>query len=72
MKKVLLIVCIIICFYSCSDYNSTSPQKDKGEYTLAAKYSYLSSYPEGGGVFIVYITPQDGFSGEVKLKLNCD
>ena len=72
MKKVLLIVCIIICFYSCSDDNSTSPQKDKGEYTLAAKYSYLRSYPDGGGVFIVYITPQDGFSGEVKLKLNCD
>ncbi|HPI20021.1 MAG TPA: hypothetical protein PKY56_06580 [Candidatus Kapabacteria bacterium] len=69
----LLFVLITIAFASCSDNNSTiSPNDDKGSFELSAKYESIKSYPGGGGIFILNITPGVDFSGSVKIKLNTD
>lgn len=73
MKKLSIIITLaFIALISCSDNNSTNPTNDKGEYGLEAKYNYIRSYPNGGGIFIVYISPNEDFSGLVQLSLNCD
>jgi len=42
------------------------------KFEIAAKYSYIRSYPKGGGIFIIKMTPKNGFSGYVSLKINAD
>ena len=50
--------------------NTHKIENDKFE--LEAKYSYIRSYPEGGGIFIIKMTPKRGFSGYVSLQINTD
>jgi len=42
------------------------------KFEIEAKYSYIRSYPEGGGMFIIKMTPKNGFSGYVSLQINAD
>jgi hypothetical protein len=42
------------------------------KFEIEAKYSYIRSYPEGGGIFIIKMTPKIGFSGYVSLQINAD
>ncbi len=42
------------------------------KFEIVAKYSYIRSYPEGGGIFIIKMTPKNGFSGYVSLQINAD
>ena len=45
---------------------------DNEKFEIESKYSYIRSYPNGGGIFITYMTPKKGFSGYVSLKINAD
>jgi len=50
--------------------NTQTINNDKFE--IEAKYSYIRSYPEGGGIFIIKMTPKNDFSGYVSLQINAD
>jgi hypothetical protein len=65
---------IMLTTYGCNEQeNPNQPnQDDKGDYSIVAKYDSIRSYPGGGGIFIVYITPDKDFSGTVILKLEAD
>jgi len=45
---------------------------NEADFTIAARHTYIRSYPEGGGVFIVRLVPGEDFSGEVALSLDAD
>jgi hypothetical protein len=45
---------------------------NNNKFEIEAKYSYIRSYPEGGGIFIIKMTPKDGFFGYVSLKISSD
>jgi len=45
---------------------------DNNRFEIEAKYSYIRSYPGGGGMFIIKMTPKIGFSGHVSLQINAD
>lgn len=45
---------------------------DNDKFEIEAKYSYIRSYPEGGGIFIIKMTPKNDFSGFVALQINAD
>ena len=42
------------------------------KFEIEAKYSYIRSYPGGGGIFIIVMTAKKDFSGYVSLKINAD
>ena len=42
------------------------------KFEIKTKYSYIRSYPGGGGIFIINMTPKNDFSGYVILKINAD
>jgi len=61
---------LFIFLTACSEDNNTNPEIiDKGDFTIQAKYDSIRSYPNGCGVFILYITTTDDFEGNVKLKM---
>lgn len=78
INLIFLVSALSLVFMGCRrDDNPIDPDnkdkdKDKDTYELYAKYSYIRSYPEGGGIFIVYITTGSGFSGSVKLRIEAD
>ena len=41
-------------------------------YEIQSKYSYIRSYPGGGGIFIIKMTPKNDFKGYVSLQINAD
>ncbi len=43
---------------------------DQGSFTIEAPYTYIRSYPGGGGVLLLSITPSDGFAGNVFLTIS--
>jgi len=45
---------------------------DNEKFEIESKYSYIRSYPDGGGIFVIDMTPKKGFSGYVSLKINAD
>ena len=45
---------------------------DNEKFEIESKYSYIRSYPNGGGIFVIDMTPKKGFSGYVSLKINAD
>ena len=56
-----------------TSFRKTNFQKiDNNKYEIAAKYSHIRSYPNGGGIFIIKMTPKNGFSGYVSLKYDSD
>lgn len=77
-----LVFCLFLVLVSGTSFAAITPQLqynnsiDFFEHTprvsLHAKYSYIRSYPGGGGIFIVYIEPENGFSGNVYLRINAD
>jgi hypothetical protein len=54
------------------DVFGVAPRNPAGNFTLTAKYSYVRSYPDGGGVFILSLTPGAGFTGTVDLAVEAD
>ena len=39
-------------------------------FTIDAKYSYIMSYRDGGGIFLINMTPRHNFNGNVSLKID--
>jgi hypothetical protein len=87
MKKIIIIIIVGIIFIgglkSVAGLNvetnqgiqqsNQNIQKLKNEkFTIDAKYSYIRSYPEGGGIYIIYINPKNDFLGYVSLQINSD
>ncbi|MDT3739297.1 MAG: hypothetical protein RO257_07325 [Candidatus Kapabacteria bacterium] len=71
--KTSFLFLLVFTFWNCCGDNPIEPkQEDKGEYTIQAKYQSIRSYPEGGGIFIISIIPQNDFAGTVKLRLEAD
>jgi hypothetical protein len=44
-------------------------ERDAGSYGLHARYDTLRSFPGGGGVFTIYITPGEDFAGTVRMSV---
>jgi hypothetical protein len=47
-------------------------QPDQGSYALAATYDSIRSYPGGGGIFVLRLSPLYGFKGTVQLRVEAD
>jgi hypothetical protein len=47
-------------------------QYDNSDFDIIPKYTYIRSYPNGGGIFIIYMKVDLDFSGFVILKLQAD
>ena len=69
----ILLLFLSTAFSRCSHHNIVRPgDADGGSYTLEAKYTAIRSYGNGGGVFLISMTPGDDFSGEVVLTISAD
>ena len=67
----LILVCAFsILFSGCLFDSDNAESKDKGTYTLEAEPRSLLSYPGGGGLFILVMTPGKGFEGSVRLTVD--
>ena len=70
MKRItglILVVFLVLsfnAFLASAQTTATAPT-----FELKAKYSYIRSYPEGGGIFIIYIEPDDSFKGKVFVNM---
>jgi len=53
-----------------SELSTTSTEKSLGGYAIEAKYSHIDSYPTGGGIFVLRLVPDEGFTGTVNLSLS--
>ena len=69
---ILLTLLILLTAIGVGCSNDTEEDEDKDNYTIASKYTRIRSYRDGGGVFIVSMTPSDDFSGEVALNISTD
>jgi len=72
--SVFFIAAIVILNYGCheDEDNPIIPAKDKGEFTLNTKYPAIRSFPEGGGIFVISISPSPDFEGTVKLSVETE
>ncbi|MEW5922857.1 MAG: hypothetical protein AB1746_02605 [Candidatus Zixiibacteriota bacterium] len=74
-----------ILIVGCSNEKAVQPQENSpvvkkveppatgtGNFTIEAKYSYIRSYPQGGGIFILRLVPDVDLVGDVALSLNAD
>lgn len=55
---------------SISEKKPTPPELGEGSFTLEAKYTYIRSYPGGGGVMLLKIVPGPDFSGDVAISVD--
>jgi hypothetical protein len=66
MKKHLIVIIIILLmvvgFSGCNEIFS--------RFTINAKYTYIMSYRDGGGIFLINMTPRHNFYGNVSLKID--
>ena len=72
MKLVpLLLLAVVIA--GCPWIPPNDPtQPDQGSYALAATYDSIRSYPGGGGIYVLRLTPLVGFQGTVQLRVEAD
>jgi hypothetical protein len=66
MKKYLIVITVILImvvgFSGCNEIFI--------RFNLNAKYSYIMSYRDGGGIFLINMTPGHNFYGNVSLKID--
>jgi len=67
-KHIVLILLMILCLSFIVSSRAVASEIAQA-FELKAKYTYIRSYPNGGGVFIVYIEPKCEFDGKVFLNL---
>lgn len=48
------------------------PPTGQGSFTLEAKYTYVRSYPGGGGIYLLRIVPGADLEGDVNLSLSAN
>lgn len=66
-KSKLAIIIVLLLFLGLSGCTDYLPS-----YTIKAKFSYIKSNPNGGGVFIIKLIPLYDFSGNVSLSVSSD
>jgi len=67
-KRIGLVVLMILCL-SFTVASRAVASETAQAFELKAKYTYIRSYPNGGGIFVVYIEPKSEFTGKVFLNL---
>lgn len=74
LKLLSVLFALSLIFISCKkdDDNPVDPTDDKGEFTLSAKYKFIRSYPDGGGIFVISIATNSEFEGLVQLSVESD
>lgn len=74
LPLITILVLLIIIIAACSENESpVTPQtQDEGYYNITVAYDSIRSYPGGGGVFLLGITPEDDFEGDVEISVNAD
>jgi hypothetical protein len=74
LKLLFVLLALSLTFSSCKkdDDNPLDPTDDKGAFTLSAKYKFIRSYPDGGGIFVISITTDSEFEGIVQLSVETD
>lgn len=70
MKKQLTLV-VMALILICGGLSGCIVESDE-YFAMEAKYCYIQSYPNGGGVFLVNMTPGPKFYGNVSLKIIAD
>ena len=67
MKKYLIVILIVILptLVGLSGCNEIFYR-----FTINTKYSYIMSYRDGGGVFLINMTPRHDFYDNVSLKID--
>ncbi|MGA2296804.1 MAG: hypothetical protein ABSG15_04560 [FCB group bacterium] len=69
----IYLILSLISFNGCDNSEYSFDQAvDKGGYTILAKNNSIKTFQNGGGTFIVKMTPDSAFSGRVKLMLSSD
>jgi hypothetical protein len=67
---------ILISFLiaGCMDHDGSvnPPDNGKGSFQLVSKYDSIRSDADGGGIFIVHISPATDFTGDVNLSLTAN
>jgi len=66
---------IVVGNYTKEETQILSPSTqtiNNDKYEINSKYSYIRSYPGGGGIFIIKMTPKNDFCGYVSLQINAD
>ncbi|MEW6410950.1 MAG: hypothetical protein AB1483_00595 [Candidatus Zixiibacteriota bacterium] len=48
------------------------PLTGSGSFTIKSKYSYVKSYPGGGGIFVLRLAPNGSLEGNVALSVEAD
>jgi len=83
---VAIVVFFGLMFIGCSSDNPVQPTADQivlekkpvepptgqGSFTLEAKYTYVRSYPGGGGVYLLRIVPGPDLEGDVALSVSAN
>lgn len=82
-----ILLLAFLMFSGCSTENPVQIQHDSfqakdepvridgsigSDFKLEAKYSYIRSYPGGGGIYIIRLSPEFDFTGEVELTVESD
>lgn len=67
-----VVFCSIIIFTGCQSDSVINPSTDKDSYTLQASPTNISSYKNGGGLFILSMKPSQDFHGQVLLSVVAD
>jgi hypothetical protein len=69
--KIYGLMVLLICISGCL-FDSKKEIWDKGTYTLITKDMEITSYPDGGGLFIISMTPSGDFKGKLRLSILAD
>ena len=69
MKKIIGLALLMVLLLSFNAASRDIDLKTAQTFDLKAKYTYIRSYPNGSGIFIVYIEPDNEFSGNVFLNM---
>lgn len=67
-RRIGLVVLMILCV-SLTVASRPVACETVRAFELKATYNYIRSYPNGGGIFVVYIEPASDFTGTVFLNL---
>jgi hypothetical protein len=71
--KIIIVLVLATIINSCSDEaDSVIPPLDEGEYSISIKYVSVMIYPGGGAVFLISLTPEYKFNGDVNISTSCD
>jgi len=64
---------IVIFLSGCIlDKDDSKETEDEGSYIIETNKTEIQSYPDGGGLFIIMMTPSEDFMGKVRLSVSAN